>query len=281
MRGHQERASVRIPVLWRRVASWALLCCGVWLLSGCVTAGEGKRLRADITKLEAELTQMRTNSESDRAMLNDTLTKAQRDVTQLKEVLEEARSILGRNSADLSADLEELRRAVDTLRGSLDLTKRNLDQLQKAYDLFQKDVDTRLNSRSQLPSDPDELLAVANQKLNDKDFKLAREAADAFVESFPQDKRVSSALILVGQSYLKEERFQDAARIFSGVLRDHKDSKALDEANFGFGEALVGLGRCEDARVFYEEVVRKFRRSPLRQDARTRLQLMRRGKLCQ
>ncbi len=263
----------------RRSLIVGIFCLVSLPLVGCVTAGRGDKMEADIAALQTEMEALKSSISKDREKLNETLIKAQQDVERLESVLQEARNVLGRNSADLSADLEALRKAVDRLSGSLDVSKREFQQLQKAFELFQKDVDGRLNSHLSLPKDPDGLWEVGNQRFNDEKHDDARKAFEKFAQEFPQHDRADDALVLLGQTFLKQERYQDAARTFTRVLREYKDSDVNDAANFGFGNALVGLGRCDDARVFFEEVTR-MRRSPYRKEATAKVRAIKRGKLC-
>lgn len=268
---------------WERRGGLVLFVLAVCVacLTGCVTAGEGSQMQSDIKKLQLEVKDLQDSMEADRAKLNETLSKAMADVERLDQVLKDARDVLGRNNADLSADLEAMRKAIDELRGQLDVRKREFDKLQQTFDLFQKDVDSRLSSRNSFPADPDELWALANQRLEAGEAPGARQAFERFRQDHGSDSRAAEAQVKIGETYLIEQNWTEAARIFTGIL---KNSSTTDDvrasATFNFGNALVGMNRCSDAQLLFEEVVSKYRRSSVRKDAQKKISLIKRNQLC-
>ena len=253
---------------------------GAALLTGCVSAGEGDRMAADIKLMKDEVGQLRASMDADRVKLNETLTRAQRNVEQLEATLEDARQRLGRNNADLSADMEAMRKEIDRVSGQLDVGRREFEQLRKAFELFQADVDVRLNSRRTLPSDPDELFQAGQDRLSGDDPDGARKAFERFAKDFPSDDRADNAVFFVGESFMKQEKYKEAAASFRAVLKDYEKSDIRDAATYRFGDALVGMKRCDDARIFYEEVTTKFKKSSFKKDARQKLKQIDKKQLC-
>src|SRR5262245_16301249 len=112
-----RRLSSRLPAL-----AWpAVLVLPV--LSGCfwvTTKSEGEQLRKDLTLVQSRL-------DAKEKKLDD-------QIAQLQQVLEDATRVLKRNSADIGADVEQLRTDVRTANGLVAAINNNINDLKQALD---------------------------------------------------------------------------------------------------------------------------------------------------
>ena len=105
----------------------------VTLLGGCfwaTTKGEGEALRKDVKSLQDRLN-------AKEAALDD-------QITTLKKVLDDATKLLKRNSADLGADVDQLRNDVRTANGLVTAMNNTYNELKASYDADKKAKDARL-----------------------------------------------------------------------------------------------------------------------------------------
>lgn len=130
--------------LTRKVSALGFLAL---LLSGCVSAAEGRRMQQEIEALDARMGVVSSSLQEDRERLNALLETAEADIELLRAALEEAEQLLHRNSADLGVQLEGLGSDLDGLRGQIEHADFRLNQLQEQLNLFMEDVDLRLSSR--------------------------------------------------------------------------------------------------------------------------------------
>lgn len=119
----------------------------VLLLSGCVSASEGRRMRQDIETLDARLTELSASLQEDRQRLTSLIETAEAEIALLRGALDEAEQLVHRNSADFGQQLDTLASDLDGLRGQLEHADFRLNQLQEQLNLFMEDVDSRLTSR--------------------------------------------------------------------------------------------------------------------------------------
>jgi outer membrane murein-binding lipoprotein Lpp len=102
-------------------------------LGGCfwaTTKSEGEALRKDVKSLQDRLN-------TKEAALDD-------QIGQLKKVLEDSSKLLKRNSADLGADVDQLRNDVRTANGLVTAMNNTYNELKAAFDAYKKSNDQRL-----------------------------------------------------------------------------------------------------------------------------------------
>lgn len=249
-----------------------------WLGTACVTSGDGEKMQKDIAQLQAE-----TQALSERAKrAEDQLAKSRAEIDELEKLLESARRLLSGNNADLLAQVLEVRNAVGKIQGEHDVLKRKLEAIDKDYELFKNDVAERLSGGGSvdLPSDPDQLIALGNQLMSAGNRKEARRAFDTFARTFPKDPRAARARYNVGETYLADGKSLDAFEEYRAVLKSFPKSDVADAATFRVGDVFVLRGECDKAEVFYAEVVKNFKRSEYRKEAKQKIRDIQKGRLC-
>ncbi|MBA2538526.1 MAG: tetratricopeptide repeat protein, partial [Deltaproteobacteria bacterium] len=167
------------------------------LLSGCfwfTTKGEGEKLQKDVKTLQEGIGAKQAELDS--------------KILQLNKVLEDATKVLKRNSADLGADVDTVRKDVQTANGLLAALNHNYAELKAAFDAYKKANDSLEQRLGQLESgkpgtntSPDDLWKLGSQA-----FEAARynDAVDIFKRlhtSFPTHDRADDAIYFKGQCY--------------------------------------------------------------------------------
>ena len=89
----------------------------VVLMSGCVTSGQGDKMREDISLLSKRMEMVEIR-------LNDQMAR-------LRKVLDEATGLLERNSADLGSKVARDESEIAALAGKIEEAKHLLDEMQR------------------------------------------------------------------------------------------------------------------------------------------------------
>lgn len=103
-----------------------------------------------------------------------------------------------------------------------------------------------------------EHLRRANVYMANRAFAEAREHWQAVVDNYPQDPRVSEALLGIGRSYFQSRRYMEAYSTFDQLARDYGATKEGREGLNFSAAALLRMGRPADAVDKYIEYINRF-----------------------
>jgi tol-pal system protein YbgF len=249
------RFSLAVPVL-------------VVIASGCVTTGEGDKMRADISQLRERVDAMDRRD----VEINE-------QVARLRTVLDQATGLLSRNSADLGTKVAKNETDLGALTGQLEEAKHLIEDLQKRIN----DQQARLGGVEQttnkivdkvapsIPEDKESLWREAQTRLNGGMRDDARRFFRAFIQRFPQDARAPQAQIFLGQSFAVEGKHTQAAAEFQKVLDTYKNAPEQPEAMWLLAQSFVELKFCGDARVLLQDLEKRYPRSSRVKDVKVKL----------
>ena len=255
-----------------------LVCLAV---SGCTPIWTGTQMRNDIDQLKADQDQLTASLREKEQQLTEMIAAARADVVEVNKVIEEATLLLQRNSADFGAEMEEMRREFERLRGQNEEIVFRMSKLEQDLQLFKEDVDLRFadgGGGAQLPTDPAELYKFAAGKFQEGDWRTARRAFETFAKQNPKDRRMDEVAFFVGESFFKEGQWVSAIYEYQRILKKFPKSDRMDDATFRIGEAFVKLGKCSEAQIFFETVVKDFKSSKFRSSAQEQLSKLKGGK---
>jgi TolA-binding protein len=257
------------------VALALALTLGATLVPACVTSGDGEKMRADTAALRARL---------DEIDKRDADYKEQ--VARLRKVLDQATALLTRNSADVGAQAAKAETDIAALQGRIEELAHAADQRdqrdrQNADD--RNRLETRLAALEQtqtrivdkvapsLPDDKEQLWTQAATRLAGGQRDDGRRFYRVFVQRFPADPRAPQAYLAIGQSFVAENKFPNAAAEFQKVLEAYPRSPEVPEAMWQLSSAFVQLKFCTDARSLLSDLVKRYPRSPRANDARSEI----------
>ena len=255
--------------------------CVFILLAGCVTTGEGDKMRADISRLRERL---------------DALDVRDKDITekvvQLRAVLDQATALLGRNSADLGARVAKNETDIAALNGKLEEAKYLVGELQKQVTTATSSLATVEQTQQRIvdrvaptmPEDKDALWKEAQSRLAEGQREEGRRFLRAFIQRFPNDPRAPQAQLQIGLSFVQELKYSNAAAEFSNLIQRFPRSSEVPEAMWQLAEAFVALKFCGDAKAMLQDLAKRYPKSPRAAQARKRLRevqrMLRDKKLC-
>jgi TolA-binding protein len=265
--------------------------------AGCVTTrAEGEQLRADVDALKDETAQLQKELADVRARESGRVDKLARRVTELDGTL----SSLRQSDADAGVQIEKVVAEVQALRGEIEAAQHEIGQQKATVESIlarppvavataatAPKVDDTAGKAAQVdgvdvPADAKGHYDFAKRFFDDKKFAASAEAFDLFLSKHAkEDDLVDNAAYWKAESYYqlaaqatdkagREKAYKQAILSYQRVLESPRSEKA-DGALMKIGLSFEQLGFADEARVFYEELITKFTKSPLLPDAKKRL----------
>ncbi|MGM0556370.1 MAG: outer membrane protein assembly factor BamD [Myxococcota bacterium] len=260
----------------------AVLAAALSLTSACVPMQKGQQMEEEIEALKSQQTVMAEKYKEQEEQLTQMIASAREDVDEMRSVLKEAKELLQRNSADLGAEMQENRAEIQQLRGKIEEMEFKIQKLEQELELFKEDVDIRFASgeavAAQLPEEAVPLYEFGKEKLEAESTRAARKAFEEFLSRFTGHPKAAEVQFLLGETYHREEHWVSAISEYQKILNSRSDSTYVDDATFRIGEGFYELGRCENAKVFFETIVEDYGSSTWASDARTKLNDIKSGK---
>jgi len=115
------------------------------------------------------------------------------------------------------------------------------------------------------------LIASAQEHLSAGHEASAEVQLDRFLELYPDHERVPEALYRKAEAAYNEANYSGAVLRFQVVVDDHRDSPWAPWAMLRQGECFAAQDQNDNARLFYEDVVRLWPRTSAAEEARTKL----------
>jgi tol-pal system protein YbgF len=227
------------------------------LCSGCfwvTTKSEGETLRKDVQSLDARLGTKEKDLDA--------------SVKQLQQVLDDSSKLLKRNSADLGADVDQLRSDVRTANGLVTSVNQGINELKAEQAKAEARIDALEQRLAQIESgkptansSPDELW-----KLGSTAFEAGRynEAIDLFkrlVASFPTHERADDAQYFRGQSYTNLKDWEKAIASYQALVDKYPDSSLADDGLYFAALAAQQLKNCTEARAYLGVIKARYPKS--------------------
>jgi TolA-binding protein len=276
----------------------------VSLLPACVTTrAEGDQLRQDVSALRAETAQLQQEMSEVRAKEKGRTEKLAARVAELEDTL----AGLRQNDADTGVQIEKVVAEVQALRGEIETAQHEIGQQKATVEsilarppvavataVTAPKVEDTPNKPLQIegvdvPADAKAHYDFAKKFFDDKKFASAADAFDLFLTRHSNnDDLVDNAAYWKAESYYqlagqasdkpaREKAYKQAILSYQRVLESPKSEKS-DGALFKIGLSFEQLGFSDEARVFYEELLSKYAKSPLVPDAKKRLKSLKPAK---
>lgn len=272
-------------------------------LAGCfVTLDQGRLMEADIVRLKTELEETKKELQrvEDRAEREREAALARVDakVREVSDALDALNRAARKTGADLGVELEASQAEIARLRGTveeLQLAVRQLDQsrLQSVSELEARVGDTsarlsqleearkadeaRRNEEAQKPrgqdkpADKEGFYNLAKATLDSGNFAGSRALFAEFIARWSSDPLAANAQYWIGESLYAEKRYRDAIWAFVEVTKKYAKSDKVPDALLKIGFAYHELKMPDDGRLYLEEVVSTYPKSPAAKLAREKL----------
>ncbi len=120
-------------------------------------------------------------------------------------------------------------------------------------------------------TNPDDMMALIEKQLADGKDKAAIAVAERFITLHPDHKRVPEAMYRRAEGELNAKNYSQAVLRFQEVIDKHKSSPWAAYAMLRQGECFEAQGQKDNARLFYEDVVRLYPKSKAAKEAKAKL----------
>lgn len=250
-----------------------------FVVSGCVPMWTGDEMQQEIEAIKAEQDAMQENYDAEKTRLTEMIASARQDVSELKKVLKEARALLQRNNADLGVEIQETRKEISELRGKIETLDFKLARLEQDLDEFKGDVDRRFAGQAvALPDEADPLFEFGKKAYDAGKLREARKAFEKFGDKFSAHAKAADAQYMLGMTYFKEDQWVTAVYELRNIIKSHAQSARADDATYHIAVALTKIGRCEQAKGWFQLVVDDYGNSEWAADAKKQLNAIKSGK---
>ena len=243
--------------------------------TGCVSAGQGDEMRAEIDALKAQQDVMQKTISEREANMAEMIAQARKENVALKELIARAQETLQKSAAETGVDLQAMRKELDRLRGESEQLDFRLMKMEQDIKIFKEDVDLRLQgsvaSTAALPENATELFELGTKKLAEQDYRSARQVFETFIARHAEDTRLPDAIYFLGESYYMEGQFVTSIYEYQKIIKDHGRSSRFPDAALRIGQAFKKLGKCQQATPFFETVVAEYKRSSAAKEAKREL----------
>lgn len=121
------------------------------------------------------------------------------------------------------------------------------------------------------PSSPEELLQLAQGHLAAGRYKAAEAVLERFIKEYPKHDAIPEAKYHRAMAMLKDGDYSGAVLAFQDVIDNHHNSPWAAWSMLGQGDAFALQGQKDNAKLFYEDVVRLWPKSKAARQAKSKL----------
>ncbi len=248
---------------------------GLALLGGCATNGAVRKVETQILVLRTEAARRDSARAADLAAV---IEGQSRVIDSLIVLRESIRQVKG----DLSGDLFNIQQQLLQVQELTGQSQRRLSEIRRELQAREQNlqVDTTgailPDSLGVIPLPPsaDEMYQTALTLLRRGSVGTARLGFQEFLRTYPTEERVPAALLNLGETFAGENP-DSAAYYFREVATRYDQSDRAPTAWYKLGQLAELEQDLTAARDAYQEVVRRFPRSPEANLARDRLTALR------
>ncbi|MEZ4364461.1 MAG: tetratricopeptide repeat protein [Kofleriaceae bacterium] len=229
--------------------------------SGCfwvTTKSEGDTLRKDIKELDTRVSTKEQQFDN--------------KVAELQTVLDDATRLLKRNSADLGADVDQLRNDVRIANGLVAAINNQLAELKAALEANKTSSEARIAALEQrlgsvesgkptANSSPEDLWRLGSTAFEAQRFNEALDLFKRLIQTYPTHDRADDAQYFRGQSYTNLKDWDAAIREYQRLYDKYPTSALADDGLYFAALAAETLKNCSEARTYLGLIKQKFPKS--------------------
>lgn len=249
---------------------------------GCAyySAEQGRRLHDEVYALSAQLNAMQSRLQALEAQKKEDQARLQRIDGEVSNFSASAR----RNDADTGVQVDQILEEIAALKGQMASVDERMAALaQPAAALPPPTEPPKAEPAAPVapaepkvdPNDGKAILAAARADLKAKKYATARSALRGLIKRAASQSKLKAhraqAQYLIAESYFEAGDHRKAVAEYNLARKKYRPSrKQVARSLYKLGRCLEALGLKKDARVFYDEVVRKYRKYDVAEDAKKR-----------
>ncbi len=256
---------------------------------GCWVPKEtGEAMQRDIKTLQDQQAASQRSLAEQQARLQEALQLADKKIAEMQRMLEDLNRAARSTGADLGLQLDRMTKEVQDLRGASELAQFRLGKVESKLegdgsltarlDALEKQVADLAKqpppaAQGKEPKTKKELFAYAADLQKQGKVADARGVYRDIIKQWPNEPGVTDeAYFKLGEMYFDEKKCQSALQEYIKVVEKYANGSYADDAYYKIGLCSMQLGNLEDAKIFFGEIVRNYKKSPLFKDAQKKLE---------
>jgi TolA-binding protein len=228
--------------------------------SGCLmTSADRNKIRSENQARDRRLDRLEAQSQKAREEVDAKL-------TELQQVIDQATQVVTRGSADVGAQVEQLRAQLATVEGLMAELKYKVDgfdqQLASQRTSFEEQMAKQRaappkESEPAVPAEKDAHFLAAQQRYQSGEYDKARNLFREYVTRYAKDAKAGEAQYWVGATYTRQEKPAAALGEYRKVIAEFGKSSAVNVALYGLGDAFYQLKACTDAKNALQALIKR------------------------
>jgi tol-pal system protein YbgF len=253
---------------------------------------EQRRLRSDMTTLQADVDAVRTTLADTRANIQ----QMQRDLSAIKERVDETRVQVGRQIGQTSREGDQrvktlesrLAKLEEDAKAQAEAVKKRDEELQGLRDSMRsaQEAQAAAAAAQKLSADGAAEIALGESEIIRRDYESGWRAFERrdyrsaigrfreFLKKNPKSRLAANAQYWIGESHFATREFDRAIVEFDEVRRKYAQSDKVPAALLRQGAAFTELGEKLNARLVLQELVEKYPQSAEAARAKQRLKTL-------
>ncbi len=238
------------------IAACLLLASGCW-----VTNTEGDKIRSEAQARDLRIQQLETESQQHREEIDG-------KIKELQGLIDRATQVLERGSADVGAQVEQLRDQLATAEGKLAELQHRQDMTDQQLASQRADLDQAMAKSgggrgaeaidpSQVPADKAAHFQAALSAYQSGDYEKARGLWREYLKRYPSDAKAGDAQYWIGASYTQQNKPATALGEYRKVIASYGKSNAVNVALYGMCDAFYQLHACTDAKAAADALLKR------------------------
>ncbi|MBO7190737.1 MAG: tetratricopeptide repeat protein [Elusimicrobiaceae bacterium] len=201
---------------------------------------------------------------------------SQNDISTLKLQLQE----LNRTIVQMQANQAELAGKMDELNQNLSVSNENLSQMDEQLSKFSAKLDDLsaavARPEPQAPQQPaallpSDLFAEAKNHLDKGAYEPAATGFKLYLSKYPEAENADQAYLFMGDAYSALANHKSAAVAYAKLLQQFPKSKLVPAARLKYARNILPLGKTDEAKRYFNSIVREFASSPEAKQAKAEL----------
>ena len=201
---------------------------------------------------------------------------SQSDMSTLKLQLQE----LNKTIVQMQSNQAELAGKMDELNQNLSVSNENLSQMDEQLSKFSAKLDDLAASvarpEPQAPAQPaavlpSDLFAEAKSHLDKEAYEPAVTGFKLYISKYPDAENVDQAYLYMGDAYTSLGNHKSAAVAYAKLLQKFPKSKLVPAARLKYARSILPLGKTDEAKRYFNSIVREFASSPEAKQAKAEL----------
>lgn len=223
-----------------------------------MTSADRTRINSENQVRDQRLDRLEKQSQQTREEIDNKL-------RELQQVLDRATEMLTRGSADVGAQVEQLRAQLASAEGLMAELKYKVDGFDQQLATQRTDIEAQLTKQrtaakeaaEAVPADKEGHFQAATSKYQAGEFDKARNLWREFVTRYPKDPKAGEAQYWIGATFTRQDKPAAALGEYRKVIADFGKSGAVNVALYGLADSFFQLHACTDAKSALQALIKR------------------------